>query len=189
MKFERTTLPGVMLVVPEASADARGAFAQTFNRAAFESHGLAGAFALSAISTNARAGTLRGLHFQAAPRAEAKLVSCLRGAAYDVVLDLRRRSPTCGRWTAIHISAANGLQLYLPEGCAHGFQTLADDTVLHYQITADYVPALARGVRWDDPELAIAWPFATPTAISERDRALPRLADALAEAPRALAAV
>ncbi len=176
MRFEPTPLPGVVLVVPELSADARGTFAQTFNRAAFEAHGLCAEFPVSALSANRRAGTLRGLHYQAAPRAEAKLVSCLAGAAFDVVADLRPSSPMRGFTMAVELSAANGHLLFIPEGCAHGFQTLADETLIHYQLSADYVAALARGVRWDDPDLAIDWPMA-PTAMSDRDRALPTFAE------------
>ncbi len=176
MKFEPTPLPGVVLVMPEPSADERGTFAQTFNRDAFEAHGLCADFPVTALSSNRRAGTLRGLHFQAAPRGEAKLVSCLAGAAYDVVVDLRPFSRMRGFWIAVELSAANGHQLFIPEGCAHGFQTLADDTLIHYQLSTDYVAALSRGVRWDDPDLAIDWPL-PPTAMSDRDRALPTLAD------------
>ncbi len=181
MRFEPTTLAGVWLVFPERAADARGSFAQTFNLLEFEAQGLCASFVVTAVSTNLRAGTLRGLHFQAAPAAEAKLVSCPAGAAWDVVVDLRPRSASYGRWTATEISDTNGRQVYVPEGCAHGFQTLADATTIHYQISADYAPGLARGVRWDDPTLAIDWPMA-PTAMSERDRALPRLAEAMAVA-------
>ncbi len=178
MRFEPTALVGVWLVRPEPHEDARGSFAQTFNLWEFEGRGLCASFVVTALSANRRAGTLRGLHFQAPPHAEAKLVSCPRGRAFDVVVDLRRASPTHGRWVSAEISEADGTQIYIPEGCAHGFQTLADDTKVHYQLSVDYAPDFARGVRWDDPDLAIAWPR-MPTAISDRDRALPAFAELL----------
>src|SRR5690606_499869 len=129
-------------------------------------------FVQSSTSFNSRRGTLRGLHYQAAPHEEAKLIRCTRGAVFDVAVDLRAGSPTRGRWYGIELSAANARTLYIPEGCAHGFQTIADDTELLYHMSVEYVPDAARGIRWDDPTLAIAWPIADPI-LSARDRALP----------------
>jgi dTDP-4-dehydrorhamnose 3,5-epimerase len=124
------------------------------------------------LSSNTRRGTLRGLHFQADPHAEAKVVSCTRGSAFDVAVDLRAGSPTYGRWEKVELSRENGRAVYVPAGCAHGFQTLEDDTELLYLISELYEPDLQRGVRWDDPALEIEWP-AEPTVMSERDRSFP----------------
>ena len=138
-----------------------------------------GLIAQSSVSTNARAGTLRGLHFQAAPHAEQKLVRCTKGAMFDVVVDLRPDSPTYARWYGAELSPENGRMLYVPEGCAHGFQTLEDDTHVGYDISVPFVPEAADGVRWNDPALGIDWPE-PPTdgrIISPRDAALPFLSD------------
>ena len=121
----------------------------------------------------AKRGTVRGLHYQAAPHAEAKLVRCTRGRIYDVIVDLRPDSPTFKRWTAVELGADDRRMLYVPEGCAHGFQTLADATEVFYQISAAYDPASQRGVRWDDPAFAIVWPDAPARIVSARDRAFP----------------
>ena len=177
MKFRATSLPGVFVIVPDKSTDERGHFARLYAKAEFARHGIAAEFATSAVSYNKLAGTLRGLHYQTAPFAEAKLVSCPRGRAWDVVVDLRAGSPSYGRWTATEISAANGRAVFVPEGCAHGFQTLVRGTAIAYQLSSEYQADFARGVRWDDPDLAIEWPYAEPAAISERDKALPRLRD------------
>jgi dTDP-4-dehydrorhamnose 3,5-epimerase len=124
------------------------------------------------VSSNTRRGTLRGLHFQGEPNAEAKVVSCTRGSAFDVAVDLRPDSPTYRRWEAVELSRENGRAVFVPSGCAHGFQTLEDDTELLYLISEFYDADLQRGVRWDDPALGIAWP-AAPTVMSERDREFP----------------
>jgi dTDP-4-dehydrorhamnose 3,5-epimerase len=158
--------------------DARGGFIRVFCAERFAQAGLPTAFPQMNFSTNRRRGTLRGLHFQAGPMPEGKLVRCLRGAVFDVALDLRPESPGFGRWRAMILSAANGRAVFIPAGFAHGFQTLEDDSALLYAMTAPYSAALARGVAWDDPALAIDWPVAAPV-ISQRDAALPRLAQLL----------
>ena len=173
MIFTETALADAWIVDPERLEDERGFFARTFDAAEFARRGLAAAFPQCSVSFNARAGTLRGMHFQAEPHQEAKLVRCTAGAVYDVIVDLRPGSPTRGRWTAVELSAANRRALYVPEGFAHGFQTLVDASEVFYQISASYEPSAARGVRWDDPAFAIAWPPAEPRILSERDRAYP----------------
>ena len=158
MRFVSTLIPGCVAVHPERHADARGHFARTWDGDAFAAHGLTPAVAQCSLSFNEHRGTLRGMHFQQAPHAEAKLVRCTRGAVWDVCLDLRPDSPTAGRWHAETLTADNGVALYVPEGCAHGFLTLADATEVFYMISAPYAPEAAGGVRWDDPAFSIAWP-------------------------------
>ena len=175
MQLRPLDIPGLWLVEPERLADERGFFARVFSSDLFERHGLCTSYPQWSVSFNARRGTLRGLHFQAAPHEETKLVTCTRGAVFDVVVDLR--PPARGRWVAVELSAERGASLYIPAGCAHGFQTLADDTELLYHISPPYQAQAARGVRWDDPDLAIAWPQAEARVISPRDQALPRLRD------------
>jgi len=172
MSFKELALLGAFLIEPDRHEDERGFFARTFCAGEFAAHGLHPAVAQCNISYNRRRGTLRGLHWQAAPHAEAKLVRCTMGAAFDVIVDLRPESPTFRQWQAVELSAASRRMVYVPEGFAHGFQTLADDTELLYQMSTAYVPGAARGIRWDDPDLAIAWPPAS-RIISRRDRELP----------------
>jgi dTDP-4-dehydrorhamnose 3,5-epimerase len=175
MMFRQTALAGVLVIEPERQCDARGHFSRTFCRKEFAAHGLLADFVQTSASVNKRRGTLRGLHYQAAPSAETKLVRVVRGAAFDVAADLRPGSGTYRRWVGAELSAENGLMLYIPPGCAHGYQTLADDTELLYQIAPYHDPAAQRGVRWDDPALNIAWPIPHPI-LSERDRSgLPSL--------------
>lgn len=169
MRLLETPLAGVWIVEPTRLADERGHFARTFCAQAFAAHGLNPVVDQCSVSWNARAGTLRGLHYQAEPAAEDKLVRVTRGAVHDVALDLRPASPTFGQWFGIDLDADSGRALYLPQGCAHGFLTLCDATELSYQISVPYRPELARGVRWDDPAFGIRWPHA-PVVISERDR-------------------
>jgi dTDP-4-dehydrorhamnose 3,5-epimerase len=171
--FTPAPLPGLFVVEPEPQADARGLFARTFDVDSFARHGLCTTYVQCSTSFNARAGTLRGLHYQAEPHAEAKLVRVTRGAAFDVVVDLRPASGSFRRWFGIELSADNRRQLYVPPGFAHGFQTLTDDTEVYYQISPAYVPDAARGVRWDDPAFAIVWPDAPARILSERDRGYP----------------
>jgi dTDP-4-dehydrorhamnose 3,5-epimerase len=168
--FMRTELDGAWIVEPEPLCDERGFFARTFDAAAFAQRGLRAEFPQCSVSYNARAGTLRGMHFQAAPHEEAKLVRCTAGAIYDVIVDLRDGSPTRGRWTAVELTAANRRALYVPEGFAHGFQTLVDDSEVFYQISAPFVAGAARGVRWDDEAFGIEWPETAERIMSERDR-------------------
>lgn len=174
MLFLPTELPGVFVIDVEPRADERGLFARTYCRDEFAAHGLCTEWVQCNVSFNTRAGTLRGLHWQSAPHEEVKLVRCTSGAAFDVVVDLRVGAPTYRKWVAVEISAANRKAVYIPGGYAHGFQTLADGTELFYQMSALYVPGAARGLRWDDPALGIAWP-APPTALSDRDARLPTL--------------
>lgn len=173
MRFTATNIDGVMLIEPERLWDERGYFARTYSEREFAEQGLDSRFVQSSVSFNAAAGTVRGLHYQAPPHAESKLVRCSRGVIFDVAVDLRVDSPTHGRWTSAELSAENGLMLYIPEGCAHGFQTLQRDTEVSYQISRSYHPPSARGIRWDDPDLAIDWPPADTRIISERDRTNP----------------
>jgi dTDP-4-dehydrorhamnose 3,5-epimerase len=174
--FTETSMPGAWLVEPEPLRDERGWFARTFDAAEFRARGLDDRVVQESVSYNARAGTLRGLHYQASPHEEAKLVRCARGAIFDVIVDLRRGSPTHRRWFSVELDARTGRMLYVPEGLAHGFQTLMDDTEVHYRMNREYAPEHARGVRWDDPDLGIEWPEAERT-ISERDQGLPLLED------------
>jgi dTDP-4-dehydrorhamnose 3,5-epimerase len=169
MRLAQTAIAGVWIVEEERHTDARGYFARTFDTGVFERAGLETAWRQCSVSYNHRRGTLRGLHFQAAPHEETKLVRCIRGAVHDVVVDLRPSSPTRYHHVAVELTADNGRAVYVPAGTAHGFQTLADESALFYQITPDYVPSAAAGVRFDDPRLGIDWPL--PVAvISERDR-------------------
>lgn len=174
MRFVQTEISGVVVVELEEHVDERGSFARTWCREEMAAAGLASDVAQCSISRNRRAGTLRGLHFQMAPHEEAKLVRCTRGAIFDVAVDLRTHSATCGHWFGLELDDRRGRALYVPEGCAHGFQTLVDDTEVSYTISTAYVPEASAGVRWDDPILAIAWPEAADRVISERDRGLPR---------------
>jgi len=165
-------------VVAEPIGDERGWFARTFDAEAFAAHGLEPAVVQCNVSYNARAGTLRGMHFQREPHGEDKLVRCQRGALFDVIVDLRPGSPTRGRWFGVELTPDNGRSLFIPKGLAHGFQTLADDTEVHYQMSTPYVPGAGDGVRWDDPAFGIEWPDAPPGGriISERDAAYPDFA-------------
>jgi dTDP-4-dehydrorhamnose 3,5-epimerase len=173
VRFVETALAGVVVVELEEHIDERGSFARTWCRDEMTAAGLSSELAQCSLSRNRRAGTLRGLHFQRAPHEEAKLVRCTRGAIFDVAVDLRAGSPTRGRWVGVELDPDNGRALYVPEGCAHGFQTLVDDTDVAYMISVPYAPAAADGVRWDDPLLAIDWPVTPERTISERDRGLP----------------
>lgn len=172
MRFNPTAIPGAYLVEIERLADERGFFARSWCHDEFARHGLNARLAQCNISYNKQRGTLRGLHYQGEPFAEAKLVRCTMGAIYDVILDLRRDSSTFGRWEAFELSAANRRMLYIPEGVAHGFQTLEDDSEVFYQMSADYHPECAMGARWDDPAFAIKWPVPDPV-VSARDQAFP----------------
>lgn len=176
MKFTETPVAGAWVVEPEPVRDERGSFARVFCAEEFARHGLAPVVAQINAGVSPRAGTLRGLHYQVAPHQESKLVTCTRGAAFDVVVDLRPASPGYGRWHAVELTPANGRMLYVPEGCAHGYLTLLPDTEVRYQASHPYAPEASRGVRWDDPRLGIAWP-APVTVISSRDASWPLLAE------------
>jgi dTDP-4-dehydrorhamnose 3,5-epimerase len=169
VKFVQLPLPGGWILELERSSDARGFFARCFSADEFESHGLKTSVVQCNISYNSVRGTLRGMHWQAMPHEEAKLVRCTQGAIYDVILDVRRDSPTFGKWHAVELSAANRRMVYVPEGCAHGFQTLVDASEVFYQMSAPYRPEFARGVRWNDPAFGVSWPVPGPV-ISMKDR-------------------
>ena len=174
MIFTETTLQGVFIIEPELLEDDRGFFTCLWSREEFSRHGLNGRVVQANVSFNKQRGTLRGLHFQIEPHQEAKLVRCTAGAIYDVVVDLRENSPLFRHWIAVELTSRNRLMLYVPEGFAHGFQTLEDDTEIAYQLSEYYYPESARGVRWDDPALSIEWPLPV-TVLSERDREHPLL--------------
>ena len=172
MIFTETPIPGAYLIDLEKRGDDRGFFARAFCEKEFAAHGLATRFVQVNNSLSAVKGTLRGMHYQRAPHQEAKVVGCIRGAIYDVVLDLRPDSPTYLRWAAAELTAENHRSLYIPEGCAHGFQTLMDGAEVLYLMSEFYAPGHAAGVRYDDPAFAIEWPL--PVAcISDADRAWP----------------
>lgn len=175
MRFIETKLSGAYIIVPEPIEDERGFFARTFCSREFEAHGLNPCVAQCNISFNKKKGTLRGMHYQVAPNAEAKLVRCIRGAIYDVIIDLRSESPTYKEWIAVELTANNRIMIYVPEGFAHGFQTLLDDTEVFYQMSEYYIPESALGIRWDDPAFRIVWPEITFRSISIRDRHHPFL--------------
>jgi dTDP-4-dehydrorhamnose 3,5-epimerase len=172
MIWRETELPGAFVVETEPIEDERGWFARIYDESELEQRGLASRFVQSSIAFNKEWGTLRGLHYQAEPHAEAKLVRCIRGAVYDVIVDLRPGSSTFERWAAVELSAAGGELLYVPEGLAHGYLTLEDETETLYLISAAYAPDAARGVRWDDPAFGIEWPH-DPRVMSEKDKAWP----------------
>ncbi|MBA3739640.1 MAG: dTDP-4-dehydrorhamnose 3,5-epimerase family protein [Chloroflexi bacterium] len=174
VRLRETALAGAFLVDIESLEDERGTFARLYSREALEEAGLSVDFDYCAISENRAAGTLRGLHIQSAPHQEAKLIWCLRGRVFDVIVDLRPASKTHRLWFSAELGP-HGPLLYVPRGVAHGFQTLEDDSALQYHISAEYEPESASGIRWDDPTLAIPWPIRPPTVISERDSGLPRL--------------
>ena len=173
MIFQATPLSGAWLVIPEPAADERGLFARLFCAETFAARGLEGGLDQISSSFNARAGTLRGLHLQRPPHAEAKLVRVTSGAIFDVIVDLRRESASYGRWFGVELNAADRRQLYIPRGFAHGFQSLSDGAEIAYHIATPYAPEAQDGVRWDDPDLAIDWPAPLAAIMSDRDRALP----------------
>jgi dTDP-4-dehydrorhamnose 3,5-epimerase len=172
MKFTPYDIPGVWLVEPHPVHDERGFFARTFCAREFADHGLETCFVQHSTSYSDARGTLRGLHFQKSPHDEVKLVTCLKGAIWDVVVDLRRGSPTFLRWQAFELSEDNRARLYIPKGVAHGFQSLTDAVEVNYLISTFYAPDATSGVRYDDPAFGIDWPL-PPAALSERDRNWP----------------
>ncbi len=178
MIFTETPIAGVFLLDVEPRADHRGFFARTWCHQEFVNRELCAQIVQCGTSFNPAIGTLRGLHYQAAPYAEAKLVRCTQGAIYDVAVDLRPRSPTLHQWFAAELTAANHRMIYIPEGCAHGFLTLSENTEVFYQMSQAHRPDAARGVRWDDPTLGIRWPAGGAQVISDRDRTLPLVTEA-----------
>lgn len=173
VKFASTKIQGAALIEIECKEDERGSFARVFDERAFKEAGYPLHIVQSNINFNAHAGTLRGLHYQAAPHAETKLVRVVVGAVYDVMLDLRPDSPSYKRWEGFELSAKNGLALYIPEGCAHGFQTLVDNTEVFYEMGNYYHPDAGCGIRWNDPAFAISWPEAKVRTISKKDSSYP----------------
>jgi dTDP-4-dehydrorhamnose 3,5-epimerase len=176
MEVRALAIPEVKLVIPRRFEDARGYFAETFHAARFEAAGIAGPFIQDNESLSRRRGTVRGLHCQIAPSVQGKLVRCIRGAIFDVAVDLRLGSPTFGQHVSAVLSAENGAELWVPGGFLHGFCTLEPDTVVNYKVTAPYDRAAERGLLWNDPALAIPWPVAAEEAVlSEKDAVLPTL--------------
>ena len=177
MTVSPATIPGLWVIEYDVHRDDRGSFARVFDREVFAAHGLCTEFPQHGRATNARRGVVRGLHYQTAPFAEHKVVRCSRGTVWDVVLDARRGSPSYGHWEAFELAGEHPRMLFLCAGLAHGYQTLSEESELHYLLSAPYAPAHAAGVNWRDPALAIGWPL--PAAIvSAHDAALPLLADA-----------
>ncbi len=174
MIFRDTEIPGITVVELDKRADERGFFARSYCAREFADHGIAMGVAQCNVSLNDKRGTLRGLHYQAAPSTETKLIRCTRGAIFDVAVDLRPESPTYRRWIGIELDADAHRAMFIPSGCAHGFQTLSDAAEVFYLMGEAYDPALDRGVRWNDPALAIKWPL-EPTVISKRDAGFPSL--------------
>ena len=172
MIFIETNIPGVFIMDIEPIADDRGFFARTFCKREFEARGLETNFVQCSISYNKKRGTLRGLHYQISPYEETKIVSCIKGSIYDVVLDLRSDSDTLRQWVAVELNDKNQRLLYIPKGCAHGFQTMEDATEVYYQISEFYHPESARGLRWDDRAFGIEWPGEADN-ISPRDLTFP----------------
>lgn len=171
------SLPELLLITPKRHGDARGWFSETWSRRAFEAAGLDVDFVQDNQAFSARKGTIRGLHFQAAPHAQAKLVRVLRGAIFDVAVDIRQGSPTYGQWAGATLTAEVGEQLFVPRGFAHGYCTLTDDTELFYKVDGLYAPQTEGGLLWNDPDLAIAWPLDGEPMLSDKDKVLPRLKD------------
>jgi len=172
MRFSPAAIPGAWRISLEPHADARGFFARTFCEREFAAAGLVPRFVQCNLSANKLRGTLRGMHFQRPPSQEAKVVRCIHGSIYDVILDLRPDSPAFRKWEAFELSAANRESLYIPAGCAHGFQSLENDTEVFYLMSDFHGPELAGGVRWNDPAFSILWPIADPI-LSDKDRDYP----------------
>ena len=175
MNIEETELEGVLIITPVRHGDARGFFCESYNRARLAEHGIDIEFVQDNHSFSVAAGTLRGLHFQAPPQAQDKLVRCGRGRLFDVAVDIRRGSPTFGQWVGVELSFENGRQLLVPRGFLHGFVTLEPETEIIYKCSAHYAPECDRAVRYDDPEIGIDWPLSGPPVLSERDAAAPLL--------------
>ena len=183
MRFRPTGIEGFVIVETELRTDSRGAFCRTFCEREFAEAGIPFRVAQANLSLNPHVHTLRGLHYQTVPHGEPKIVSCLQGRMFDVAVDLRPNSPTFRRWEAVELAPALGRMVYLAEGLAHGFLTLEPHTDVHYLMGAPYEPDAARGLRWDDPAIAISWP-AAPVVISDRDKAYPGIDDVETETAR-----
>ena len=179
MRFTELSIKGAWLVSPVKLEDERGFFARVFCEQEFAEHGLETRFLQHSVSHSVQKHTLRGMHFQKYPFAETKLVSCIKGVIYDVIADLRPGSTTFRHWLAVELTPENGHRLYIPEGCAHGFQTLTQDTMVNYLINRFHIPGAAQGIRYDDPALAVDWP-SRPSVISPKDLEWPLLEGAAA---------
>lgn len=177
MQVLTTELPGVLIIEPARFGDARGFFSESWSRQRFADHGIDTDFVQDNHSMSGRTGTLRGLHFQRPPHAQAKLVRCGRGRLFDVAVDIRKGSPTYGRWTGCELSFENGRQLYIPTGFLHGFVTREPDTEIIYKCSDYYAPDCDAGVRWDDPDLGIDWGLDGDPVLSEKDTKAPFLRD------------
>lgn len=175
--FETTPIAGLLILRPERHMDGRGFFSETWSREPWRERGLDIAWCQDNHSLSRRAGVLRGLHYQAPPMAQAKLVRCTRGRIWDVAVDARRGSATFGKWHGIELSAANWLQLFVPRGFLHGFLTLEPDTEVQYKVDNPYAPDCDGAVKWDDPDLAIDWPLAAVPLVSDKDAAAPGFAE------------
>lgn len=177
MRVDQTDLPGVLLITPRRFGDHRGYFCETYNERAFHEAGISERFVQDNHSLSTQPATVRGLHFQTPPAAQAKLVRCVRGAIFDVAVDIRRHSPTYGQWVGYELSAETGAQLYVPAGFAHGFMTLRPETEVLYKCSALYAPESEGALLWSDPEIGIDWPLPAASVLSEKDAVAPRLAD------------
>jgi dTDP-4-dehydrorhamnose 3,5-epimerase len=173
MTFTDTAIPGVLIIDSDVFRDERGTFVRAWMPEEFRARGLDTRIAQCSLASNRRQGTIRGLHYQTAPFEEVKLIRAVRGSVFDVAVDLRPTSPTYGRWTGVTLSADNRRMLYIPRGVAHGYQTQTDDTEVFYFVSTPYAPDHQRGLRWNDPTLAIDWPLGPPTVVSSRDAAFP----------------
>ena len=175
--LSRAPLPELLELIPYRFQDERGFFSEVWSDERFAAAGIAATFVQDNVSVSKTKGVIRGLHFQAPPAAQAKLVRVSRGAVFDVGVDIRRSSPTFGRWAGVVLSAEKWNQLYVPQGFAHGFVTLEDDTEVNYKVSAAYSPENERSIRWDDPAIGIEWPIAVQPTLSAKDEAAPLLAD------------
>lgn len=173
MIFTETAIAGVFIVDPDVYHDDRGAFVRAWMPDEFAARGLETRIAQGSLASSRARGTIRGMHYQAEPFAEAKIVRVVRGAVYDVIVDLRPESPTYRRWVGTELSETNRRIMYAPPGCAHGYQTLVDDTEVFYFVSAPYSPDHQRGVRWNDPAFGVTWPLGPPTRIHQRDATYP----------------
>ncbi len=177
MNVQKTDLAGILVIEPDRFGDHRGFFAETYSQRVYAELGILNDFVQDNHSLSAAVGTVRGLHFQMPPHAQAKLVRCGRGAIFDVAVDIRNGSPTYGKWTGYELSAVNGAQFYIPAGFAHGFVTLQPDSEIIYKCSDYYAPETEGAVRWDDPAIGIEWPFQGTAILSDKDAAAPMLAD------------
>lgn len=178
MKVIKTILPGVKIVEPQVFGDHRGWFMETYSEAKFKEAGIEINFVQDNQSFSATKGTLRGLHYQLNPKAQTKLVRCTKGSIFDVAVDIRKGSPTFGKWVGIELSEENKKQLLIPQGFAHGFMTLTDNVEVQYKVDELYAPECDRGIIWNDPAIGILWPMEITPVLSAKDEKAPLLADA-----------